>query len=74
VGPLQDETQRTLFNDLAIALSTAIGVTKWSASEIQPVAKIFLAKGGADEARYLKQMQKHALLRASLIKLGCRQS
>ena len=73
-GLFQDETQRTLFNDLVIALSTATGVTKWPASEIRSVARIFLAKSGADEGQYLKQMQKHALLRASLIKLGCRQS
>ena len=74
VGRFSDENQQKLFNDLAIALSTATNLRTWSDHEIQSVAKIFLAKSGPDEAQYLKQMQKHALLRASLIKLGCRSS
>jgi hypothetical protein len=73
VGRLRDENQLKLFTDLAIALSTATDVTNWSENEIAAVAKIFLAKSHANEAQYLKQMQKHALLRALLIKLGCRQ-
>ena len=72
VSRLRDENQLKLFTDLAIALSTATDVTNWSEDEIQAVAKIFLAKSGPNEAQYLKQMQKHASLRASLIKLGCR--
>jgi len=74
VSLLRDENQLKLFNDLAIALSTATDVRHWSEDEIKSVARIFLAKSGAGEAQYLKQMQKHALLRASLIKLGCRRS
>ena len=66
--------QSNLVDDLAIALSTDSDVTKWSKNEIESVVEVFLAKSGADEAQYLKQMQKHALLRASLIKLGCRRS
>jgi hypothetical protein len=66
------EPQTALFNDLAIALSTAVDVAKWSPDEKKAAARIFLAKGGADETQYLRQMQKHALLRASLIRLGCR--
>jgi hypothetical protein len=71
VRSLRDANQTRLFNDLAITLCTAADVTKWSRGEIQALARILQAKSGADEARYLKQMQKHALLRASLIKLGC---
>jgi len=74
VSRLRDENQLKLFNDLAIALATATDVRHWSEDEIKSVARIFLAKSGAGEAQYLKQMQKHALLRASLIKLGCRRS
>jgi hypothetical protein len=70
----RDENQLRLFTDLAIALSTATDVTSWSKDEVAAVARIFLAKTGPNEAEYLKQMQKHALLRASLIKLGCRRS
>ncbi|HZI49121.1 MAG TPA: hypothetical protein VFD75_15095 [Pyrinomonadaceae bacterium] len=69
----RNETQMRLFNDLAVVLSTAANIGKWSRDEMNAAAKVFLAKGGADEAQYLKQMQKHALLRALLIKLGCRQ-
>jgi hypothetical protein len=65
------ESQSRLFDDLAIALSTAGGVSKWSKRDINAAAEIFQAKSGADEAEYVKKMQKHALLRASLIKLGC---
>lgn len=70
----RDENQLKLCNDLAIALSTATDVRHWCKDEIEAVARIFLAKSGPDEAHYLKQMQKHAFLRASLIKLGCRRS
>ena len=70
----RDENRVKLFNDLSIALSTAADVTRWSKDEIKAAAQIFLAKSGPEEAQYLKQMQKHALLRASLIKLGCRRS
>lgn len=74
VSRLRDENQLKLFNDLAIALSTATDVRHWSEDEILAAARIFLAKSGPNEAHYLKQMQKHAFLRASLIKLGCRRS
>jgi len=70
----RDENQLKLFTDLTIALSTATDVTKWPENEITAVAEIFLAKSHPNEAQYLKQMQKHASLRASLIKLGCRRS
>lgn len=72
MGRRRDETQVRLFNDLAVVLSTAADTRKWSRDEMNAVAKVFLAKSGVDETQYLKKMQKHALLRASLIKLGCR--
>ena len=71
VSSVKDQTKEKLCNDLVIALSTAVDVRKWSENEIESAARIFLAKCGPDETQYLKQMQKHALLRASLIKLGC---
>jgi len=74
VRVLKDETQKRLCNDLGNALSTAVDVAAWPPDQIEAVAKIFLAKSDPDEAQYLRQMQKHALLRASLIKLGCRRS
>jgi hypothetical protein len=74
---LKDKIQMKLVGDLAIALSTAADVSKWPHDEREAIAKIFLAKSGPDEARYLKQMQKHpeaSGLRASFIKLGCRRN
>ena len=70
----QGEHPTALFRDLAMALATAVDAGKWSQDQKKAAARIFLAKSGADEAQYLRQMQKHALLRASLIRLGCRRS
>jgi hypothetical protein len=66
----EDQTKKVL-DDLVIALSTAVDIRQWSEDKIKAIVRIFLAKCGPDEAHYLRQMQKHALLRASLIKLGC---
>ncbi len=69
--PPQNETRARLVNDLLLAASTATNLATWSPSERKAAAEIFLAKAAPDEAQYLHKMQKHALLRASLIKLGC---
>ena len=67
----KNEIQAKLFNDLLLAAATATKLAQWSSSERRAAAEIFMAKGGTDEAQYLHKMQKHALLRASLIRLGC---
>ena len=66
-----NETAAGLFNNLLLTLSTATDATKWSRSDKEAAANIFRAKSAPDEGQYLRKMQKHALLRASLIKLGC---
>ena len=42
----------------------------WTPDEKELAARVLAAKHGRDEANYLKQMQKHASLRAFMIKLG----
>jgi len=42
----------------------------WSEAEKQAVVKIIRAKAGVDETGYLRRLQRHQRLRASLIGLG----
>ena len=56
--------------DLPLALAMIPDLGKWTPAEKQLAARALAAKHGRDEAGYLKQMQKHALLRASVIRLG----
>jgi hypothetical protein len=68
----QDGNEHTtrLINDLALALEISSDVHDWTTSEMELACRILLAKASSDEALYLKAMQKHASLRASLIQLG----
>jgi hypothetical protein len=45
-------------------------VDEWSDTEKQALVKIIRAKAGADEAGYLKRMQRHSRLRSAMIDLG----
>jgi hypothetical protein len=56
--------------DLPLVLAMIPSISKWSEQEKSLAARIMAAKAGADEALYLTKMQKHASLRASLIKFG----
>jgi hypothetical protein len=56
-------------NDFAAALSLA-DVRGWSETERSALLKVIRAKAGRDESSYLKLMQKHARLKAMMIKLG----
>jgi hypothetical protein len=58
------------FSDLSLAMSIIPNIGEWSDQEKSLAAGIIDAKTRSDEARYLKQMQKHASLRASLIRIG----
>ena len=60
--------------DLSLVLAMIPSLDKWSEQEKSLAARIISAKAGADEADYLTKMQKHASLRASLIKFGSRNS
>ena len=45
-------------------------LTNWSREEKRQAAEILRAKSRGQEADYLRKMQKHASLRALLIKFG----
>jgi len=62
--------ERVALNDLALVLSLISDLRAWTRREQQQIVSIIRAKGGADEARYLKLMQKHPRLRRAIIKLG----
>ena len=51
-------------------LLAMIPIDSWEPSDKQLAARIIRAKGGGDEALYLKLMQKHSALRAAVISLG----
>ncbi len=57
-------------SDLPLVLAMNPGLKHWSAGDKELAARVLSAKQGRDEGSYLKQMQKHALLRAFMIGLG----
>ncbi|MDX6557522.1 MAG: hypothetical protein QOF72_571 [Blastocatellia bacterium] len=61
--------QRASFEKLALLLAM-MPIDQWEPSEKQLAARILRAKASADEALYLKLMQKHSPLRAEVIRLG----
>jgi len=58
--------------NLALVLAADPELGRWSAEQKDLAARIIRAKGGADEALYLKLIQKHAAFRDVLMRLGCR--
>ncbi len=62
--------EREALHNLALVLAMIPAIEKWSAGEKELATRIIRAKGGADEAAYLKLMQRHAKLRDALIRLG----
>lgn len=63
-------TERAAFEAFAPALAGIPDLDRWSDSEKQAVIRIIRAKGGADESRYARLLQKHARLRKALIRIG----
>jgi hypothetical protein len=57
-------------SDLPAVLAMIPELKDWTFADKELAARVLSAKYGRDEATYLKQMQKHALLRAFMIKLG----
>lgn len=56
--------------NLALVMAMIPDLNRWSSSERQLVARIIQAKADRDEAVYLRLMQRHFPLRASMIRLG----
>ena len=60
----------TVLQDLAVTLFLIPKLDQWTSGEKQSLIRIIRAKASADEALYLKLMQKHARLREAIITLG----
>jgi len=56
--------------DFAVALNLVPGIDAWNENAKRLAAQIVRAKTGASEIRYLRLMQRHALLRAAWLRLG----
>jgi hypothetical protein len=63
-------TKRRAFEDLALVLALIPDLARWTKEEKTHLARIIRAKAGADESRYVRLLQRHARLRAEIIKLG----
>lgn len=60
----------TSTGDLPLVLAMIPDLKNWSVADKELAARVLSAKHGRDEAGFLKQMQKHASLRAFMIELG----
>ena len=60
----------TSIGDLPLVLAMIPDLKNWSVADKELAARVLSAKHGRDEAAFLKQMQKHASLRAFMIELG----
>lgn len=58
------------FGDFATVLSLVPDVSRWSSDEKDALREIISAKVGRAEQRYQSLLQKHARLRAAILKLG----
>jgi hypothetical protein len=64
------ETELAALSYFAATLMLVEDLPRWSEDAKQALVKIIRAKATSDESVYLKQMQKHTLLRCAMIKLG----
>jgi hypothetical protein len=64
------DDQKKALENLSLVLGMIPGIAKWNPAEKALAARIIRAKAGADEAPYLRLMQRHAALRQALIGFG----
>ena len=62
--------QKSALENLSLVLGMIPGIAKWNPAEKALAVRIIRAKAGADEALYLKLMQRHGALRQALIGFG----
>ena len=62
--------QKSALKNLSIVLGMIPNIAEWNPAEKALAARIVRAKAGADEALYLKLMQRHGALRKALIGFG----
>ena len=64
------EAERNPLENLALVLALIPDLSSWTKDEKRDVVRIIRAKASADEARYVRLLQKHSRLRDEIIKLG----
>jgi hypothetical protein len=65
-----NEAELKAFEDLALVLALIPDLSRWTKEEKREVVRIVRAKAGADEARYVRLLQRHSKLRNEIIKIG----
>jgi len=66
----QEALEKATIENFAMVLSLVPGLASWSGQEKRALLQIIRAKPAANEMRYLRLMQMHSRLRATLLKLG----
>lgn len=64
------DEERRAFSDLALVLALIPDLSRWTDDEKLETARIIRAKAGADEARYVRLLQRHRRLREEIIRIG----
>lgn len=64
------EAERQAFENLSLVLSLIPNLSRWTTDEKEALTSITRAKAGADEAKYLRLLQKHQKLREAIVSLG----
>jgi hypothetical protein len=62
--------EQSAFADFAMVLSLVPDLARWSSEEKDALRSIIAAKAGRSEHRYMRLLQRHARLRAAILKLG----
>jgi hypothetical protein len=62
--------ERRALNNFAVALSLTGDVARWTPDEKQLLVAAIRAKGGRDETRYLRLLQRHGKLRDAFLSTG----
>ena len=60
----------TALENFAVVLALAPDFPRWPPDQKRKLAAIIHAKGGPDEARYIRLLQSHPQLRAAMLRLG----
>jgi hypothetical protein len=62
--------EQSAIADFATVLSLVPDLPRWSSDDKEALRAIIAAKAGRTELRYMRLLQKHARLRAAILKLG----
>ncbi len=63
-------TERAAFDRLAPILAAIPGLARWPPRQRRALVAVIRAKGGGEEAGYLRLMRRHRRLRAGVLRLG----